>query len=137
MIEECRSRGIAPRWLSRAMVLAMHANQIDHHGGSLGLRDIGLLESALERPRHRLHYDHKADLLNLAAAYGFGLVDSSVFNGGNKRIAFQAMYVFLGLNGLSIEADEPAVVTIMLGVAAGEVSEQDLAEWLREHTAPH
>jgi death-on-curing protein len=125
-----------PRWLSRSIVLAIHANQIDQHGGSLGLRDAGLLESALERPRHRFHYDPEADLPVLAAAYGFGLAKNHAFIDGNKRIAFQAIFVFLGLNGLTIDAEEPAVVTLMLGVAAGDVSETELARWLQHHTKP-
>jgi death-on-curing protein len=118
------------------MVLATHAGQIGQHGGSLGLRDPGLLESALERARHRWHYDTDADLAALGAAYGIGLAKNHAFIDGNKRVAFMAMYVFLGLNGTTIDAEEPEVVTLMLGVASGGVTEADLARWLHEHSMP-
>jgi death on curing protein len=109
---------------------------VEAHGGSLGLRDRGLLASALERPRNRFHYEPDPDLASLAAAYGFGLARNHPLVDGNKRIAFQTMYVFLGLNGLRIQAPEEAVVTLMLAVASGEISEPQLAVWLRENSAP-
>lgn len=123
-----------PRWLSATMIRAIHTSQVKEHGGSLGLRDKGLLDSALDRPRNRFHYEPEADLIDLAAFYGFGLVRNHPFVDGNKRVAFQAMYVFLGLNGLRIEAAEPEVVRIILALAAGELQERDLSEWLRQHT---
>jgi len=119
--------------VSRAAVRAIHADQIREHGGSLGLRDAGLLESALERPRHRRHYEPTSDLMRLAAAYGYGLARNHAFIDGNKRVAFQVMYVFLGLNGYRISAPEPEVVAIMLSVADGRTDEQALADWLRAH----
>jgi death-on-curing protein len=119
--------------VSRAAVRAIHADQIREHGGSLGLRDAGLLESALERPRHRWHYEPTSDLMRLAAAYGYGLARNHAFIDGNKRVAFQVMYVFLGLNGYRISAPEPEVVAIMLSVADGRTDEQALADWLRAH----
>jgi death on curing protein len=124
-----------PRWLSATMIRAIHTSQVQEHGGSLGLRDKGLLDSALDRPRNRFHYEPEADLIDLAASYGFGLARNHPFVDGNKRVAFQAMYVFLGLNGLRIEAEEPEVVRIILALAAGELQERDLSEWLRQHTA--
>lgn len=123
-----------PRWLSLTVALAIQADLISQHGGSPGLRDRGLLESALERPRNRYHYDLESDLVVLAASYGFGIARNHPFVDGNKRIAFQAMYVFLGLNGLRIECSEQGVVTLVLALAAGEVDEPQLAAWLREHT---
>lgn len=123
-----------PRWLTPNMVLAIHADQLRQHGGAIGLRDQGLFESALQRPQHRWQYDPKADLCLLAAAYGVGLAKNHAFVDGNKRIAFQAMYVFLGLNGLRIVADEPEVVSLMVGTASGAVDEDHLAEWLRKNT---
>lgn len=123
-----------PRWISREIVLAIHADQVGQHGGALGLRDQGLLESALERAANRRHYDSTADLCALAAAYGIGLCQNHAFADGNKRVAFQVMYVFLGLNGLSIVASEPEVVALMLGVAGGEIEEAGVVEWLRDHT---
>lgn len=124
-----------PRWLLRIHVLAIHADQIQTHGGSLGLRDPGLLESALERPRNRLHYDADADLPSLAAACGFGIAQNHSFMDGNKRVAFQAMYLFLGLNGFRIEAPEEEVVLLILALASGQLDELALADWLREHIA--
>ena len=117
------------------MALAVQADQVLQHGGSPGLRDEGLLESALERPRNRWHYEPDSDLVTLAAAYGYGLARNHPFVDGNKRVAFQVMYVFLGLNGTSITASEPDVVQLMLGVAGGSVAERALAEWLRNHTS--
>ena len=117
------------------MVLAFHSNQIQEHGGSLGLRDRGLLESALERPRNKYHYEADVPLVALAAAYGFGIARNHAFVDGNKRLAFQAMYVFLRLNGLQIDADEPDVVGTMRALAAGQLDEAGLAGWLSEHTS--
>lgn len=127
---------IEPRWLSLVHILAIHSDQIQAHGGSLGLRDRGLLESAIERPRNRLHYDPDADLSALAAAYGFGLANNHPFVDGNKRVAFQAMYLFLGLNGFRIEAPEEEVVVLVLSLASGQLDEPDLAAWLRQHIIP-
>jgi death on curing protein len=123
-----------PRWLNATMIRAIHTSQVQEHGGSLGLRDPGLLDSALDRPRNRLHYEPKSDLVDLAASYGFGLARNHPFVDGNKRVAFQAMYVFLGLNGLRIEAEETEVVRLILALASGELSEPELADWLRQNT---
>ena len=125
-----------PRWLALVHVLAIHSDQIKTHGGSPGLRDRGLLESALERPRNQFHYGSDPNLPALAAAYGFGLANNHPFVDGNKRVAFQAMYLFLGLNGFRIEAPEEAVVSLILSLAAGELNEHELADWVREHITP-
>jgi len=125
-----------PRWLSPVHVIAIHSDQTQAHGGSLGLRDRGLLESALERPRNRFHYDPKADLPSLAAAYGFGISSNHPFVDGNKRVAFQAMYLFLGLNGFRIDAPEEEVVALILSLASGDLDEPALAGWLRHHVSP-
>jgi death-on-curing protein len=94
------------------------------------------LESALERPRSRFRYDPKTDLPALAAAYGFGISSSHPFLDGNMRVTFQAMYVYLGLNGFRFEAPEEEVVTVILSLASGEIEETQLAEWLRGHLSP-
>ncbi len=112
----------------------IHADQIRQHGGNPGLRDQGLLESALARAVHRWRYDPDVDIQNLAAAYGFGLTNNRPFIDGNKRVAFMAMYIFLGLNGYQLVATEPEVVTLMLGVADGAVDEAGLEAWVRSHT---
>ena len=125
-----------PRWLAVAHILAIHADQIQAHGGAVGLRDRPLLESALERPRNLFNYESEADLPALAAAYGFGLARNHAFTDGNKRVAFQAMYLFLGLNGFRIDAPEGEVVTTILALASGNLDETALATWLRQGITP-
>ena len=125
-----------PRWLSAVHVLHIHSDQVQAHGGSLGLRDRALLESALERPRNRFHYEPDADLAAVAAAYGFGISSNHPFIDGNKRVAFQAMYLFLGLNGFRIDAPEEEVVALVLSLATGALDEPSLADWLREYLSP-
>jgi len=127
---------IEPRWLALVHILAIHSDQIQGHGGSLGLRDRGLLESTLDRPRNRLRYEPDSDLPALAAAYGFGLANNHPFIDGNKRVAFQSMYPFLGLNGFRIAAPEEEVVDVVLSLASGDVDESGLADWLRQHMTP-
>jgi len=118
------------------MLDAIHDAQLREHGGSLGIRDEGLLESALARPRHKFAYARRPDLATLAAAYAFGLAKNHGFVDGNKRAAFMAAYVFLGLNGQDLEAAEPDVVTTMESVADGRVTEAGLAEWIRDRLRP-
>lgn len=125
-----------PRWLSRTIILAMHADQIRSHGGSPGLRDDALLESALDRPRNRFAYEPTSDLASLAAAYGFGIARNHPFMDGNKRVAFQAMYVFLGLNAIRITASEQSAVGTIVSLAAGTLTEPALTSWLRKNTGP-
>jgi death-on-curing protein len=127
---------IEPRWVSLVHILAIHTDQVQAHGGSLGVRDRGLLESALERPRNRFQYDPDADLATLASAYGFGISGNHPFVDGNKRVAFQAMYLFLGLNGFRIDAPEEEVVSLILSLASGELDEPLLADWIRQHLSP-
>jgi death-on-curing protein len=125
-----------PRWLSMTLVLAVHADQVKEHGGSLGPRERGLLDSALSRPRNRFEYESESDLWSLAASYGFGIARNPPFVDGNKRAAFQAMYLFLGLNGLRIDVPEEEVVGLMLALASGALDEAELSSWLRDHTSP-
>jgi death on curing protein len=124
-----------PLWVSRLVLDAVHLDLLRNHGGLSGLRDENALESALAHPRQRWAYGRKVDLAGLAAAYGFGLARSHPYRDGNKRIAFLAMAVFLGLNGYEIEAPETEVVTLMLRLAAGRTSEAALAKWIRAHLA--
>jgi death on curing protein len=123
-----------PRWVSRLVVDAIQTELLLAHGGLPGLRDRDLLESALARPRQRLAYDPAADLAALTAAYGFGLARNHAFKDGNKRIAFVTMAVFLGLNGFQFTATETEVVTTIVALASGTVSEDELADWIRQHT---
>lgn len=118
------------------MLGAIHEAQIREHGGTLGVRDEGLLESALARPQHKFAYAEKANWSTLAAAYAFGSAKNHGFVDSNKRVAFMAAYVFLGLNGFDLDADEPAIVATMEGVAASRMSESALAKWFQAHIVP-
>lgn len=123
-----------PTWLSRLTIDALHLDQLREHGGLRGLRDENALESALARPQQRWRYDPKADLADLAAAYGFGLVRDHPYADGNKRIGFLALATFLGLNGVVLNAADADVVAMMDSLAAGTSSEEELAAWIRGHT---
>ena len=118
--------GEEPTWLPRSAIEAAQADQIRTHGGQLGLRDEGLLESALARAKQRWTYAPNSDLADLAAAYGYGLVRNHPFLDGNKRIGLVAMNMFLILNGQEIEAPEPEVVEKVLAIAKGELDEETL-----------
>lgn len=122
------------KWLSRAHIEAIHAVQLEQHGGLPGMRDSGALESALGRPQHQWHYAAANDLAACAAAYGSGIARNQAFSDGNKRTAFQTMFVFMALNGLDHIATEPDAVTTMLGVADGTIDELSLATWLRKNS---
>jgi len=125
------SRLTEPTWLARVVVDAIHIDQVREHGGRTGLPDEGGLESALARPRHKWLYDHDADLAALAAAYGFGLARNHPYVDGNKRVALVVMLTFLAVNGRSIEATDEDVLTTLLALAAGRLTESALADWLR------
>ncbi|MBM3319779.1 MAG: type II toxin-antitoxin system death-on-curing family toxin [Candidatus Eisenbacteria bacterium] len=125
-----------PIWLDRIVLDAVHLDTIRTHGGLLGVRDENALESALARPRNLYAYGRKRDLAALSAAYGFALARSHLYRDGNKRVAFLAMVVFLGLNGFDLEAAEEEVVSVMVGLAAGSVTERSLAGWIRSHAVP-
>jgi len=123
-----------PVWLSRIVVDAAHTDQVREHGGLAGVRDENILESALARFHHKWLYENDADLATLAAAYGFGLVKNHPYRDGNKRIGFLAMVTFLEVNGHDFDASDSDVLTMMLALADGRVSERQLADWLRQHT---
>lgn len=125
-----------PRWLDRLVVEAMHVDQVREHGGLIGLRDENALESSLARARHRWHYESGVDLPELAATYMYGLCTNHPFRDGNKRVSFLAAVVFLELNGLSFEAPDAEVVEKTIALAAGELSEAELGDWIRDHIAP-
>jgi death on curing protein len=128
-------RRAEPKWLSRTVVDAIHNDQVHEHGGLPGLRDENGLESALARPKQKWHYGGKLDIPFLAAAYAFGLVQNHPYRDGNKRIGFLAMVTFLELNGFDLTATDVEIVSEMLTLAAGSVSEEALAEWIRQHSA--
>jgi death on curing protein len=122
-------------FLSRPVVEHLHKRQIEKFGGSYGLRDEGALESALMRPLNKVAYGCN-DLIELAAAYLFGLAMNHAFIDGNKRIAIVAAGVFLMDNGYFIETDETILYKFVLAVAAGEIDEEGATRFLRDHTVP-
>ena len=113
--------------------MAIHDEQIAEHGGPIGVRDAGLLSSALARPKHLAAY-RNPDACELAAAYAFGIVRNHPFVDGNKRTAFVAAIVFLADNGIGMEADDQSMVRAMLDLSAGDMTEEVFANWLRAHT---
>lgn len=124
-----------PLWLSRVVVDAIHADQVREHGGLTGVRDENVLESALARPRQSFHYRTAADVPRLAAAYAYGLVRNHPYRDGNKRIGLLAMITFLGINGYAFDATDEDVVVQFVALAAGTVTEEQLARWVRNHAA--
>lgn len=121
-------------WLERDVIIAIHEMQLAEHGGLAGVRDVGLLDSALNRAPNLAAYG-EPDAASLAAAYGAGLSRNHAFIDGNKRTGFVAAELFLSLNGMQLVADDTSCVLTMLGVASGEVTEEAFAHWLRTHTA--
>ena len=122
-----------PRWVPRVVVDAVHLDLVREHGGLQGVRDEDALESALARPRQRWVNGDEPGLADLAAAYGFGLARNHPYFDGNKRTAFVTMAVFMGLNGVRLDATQEDVVAVMLELADGTLSEASLAAWAREH----
>ncbi|CBH25954.1 type II toxin-antitoxin system death-on-curing family toxin [Salinibacter ruber] len=123
-----------PRWLTRKIVDAIHADQLKQHGGLPGARDEGAVESALARPKHLQTYGDDPSVHRLAAAYGAGLARNHGYRDGNKRTAFMAMYVFLRFNDQQVDAKEAVVVDLMKAVAQGDCEEEELTAWLDGHT---
>ena len=122
------------RWISKQALLILHDESLATHGGGSGMRDEGLLDSALARPLNLLAYADPAnppDIAALAAAYCIGLAKNHAFVDGNKRSAFLATGLFLYLNGYRLTATQADATLTVLGVAAGEVSKADFAQWLR------
>jgi death-on-curing protein len=124
-----------PEWLDLEIVIDFHAEQLALFGGPEGIRDLGLLESALARPVNKFAYGEN-DIAALAAAYGFGIARNHPFVDGNKRTALAAMIVFLGLNGIDIAASPEEVTAVILSLAAGEITEELLARWIADHMKP-
>jgi death-on-curing protein len=121
-----------PVWLDTDIVLDIHAEQLAIFGGGDGMRDLGLLESALARPLNKFAYG-ETDLAALAAAHAFGIARNHPFVDGNKRAAFGAMIVFLGLNEIDLDVPPEAATAIILDVAAGEIDEDGLTHWLHDN----
>jgi len=124
-----------PAWVKEAVALAVHDRQLSEHGGGVGVRDAGALESALARPRNRWEYGED-DLSALAAAYAFGIVRNHPFVDGNKRSGWVVANLFLALNGHDLAFDEHDAIRRVERLAAGDLSEDELADWLRERIRP-
>ena len=123
------------RWIDRRALLLLHDESIAEHGGAAGIRDEGLLDSALARPLNLVAYG-QPDWAELAASYGVGLAKNHPFVDGNKRAAFLAVGLFLALNGRRLVATQAEATMTMLAVAAGSLDEPAFAAWLRSHTEP-
>lgn len=121
-----------PHWITYEQAVAIHSRQLRRFGGAPGLRDEGMLRSAVERPINKWRYE-QAPLDELAAAYAFGLAKNHAFVDGNKRIAFMAMMVFLHKNGVAFSPAAAEATAIILSLAAGEVSEESLTRWVRDN----
>jgi death on curing protein len=124
-----------PRWITRDGLVRLHLQGLQMFGGPEGLRDDNMLESALARPMNQFHYDNQVDLAHLAAAYAFGIARNHPFVDGNKRAAFLAIGLFLGKNGYLLEADQADATRIILALAAGTLTEDELATWIRTRIA--
>ena len=123
-----------PVWLLKPAILAVHNMMIAKFGGSEGLRDEGLLDSALARAPNLRHYGDCTELPRLAASYAAGIIQNHPFVDGNKRAGFMAAYMFLDLNGMSLRADEISATTMTLSLASSELEECDYAVWLARNT---
>jgi death-on-curing protein len=122
-------------WMGLPVVLAIHDEQIAEHGGSSGVRDQGLLSSALDRPKNIAAYepDGERDLARLAAVYGYGIVKNHPFIDGNKRTTLVVTETFLNLNGVALLADDASCVAVIEAIAGGTMREENFARWIREH----
>ena len=124
-----------PKWISKKALLLLHEESIAAFGGARGMRDEGLLESALARPANLQAYQPECTLADLAACYAFGLAKNHAFVDGNKRVAFLSIGLFLAINSHRLTADQVDAIRVMLAVAAGELDEPALSEWISRNMA--
>ena len=123
-----------PRWISNKALLMLHEESLAMFGGASGLRDEGLLDSALARPLNTHAYNADSTLADLAASYGFGLAKNHAFLDGNKRAAFLSIGMFLSINGHKLVADQVDAIQTMLALAAGDLDEPGFAAWIQKNT---
>jgi death on curing protein len=123
-----------PVWMLKEAVLSMHSQQLILHGGSDGIRDETLLDSALAKPANVFAYEEEADIFRLAASYAFGIARNHAFVDGNKRTALAVSSTFLYLNGWDVDAPKADVYRTFLGLAEGSLSEEELGAWFRTHS---
>ena len=121
------------RWLERLTLVLLHAESLAKYGGLPGMRDEGLLEGALARPRNLHAYEEVEDIVILAACYGVAVAKNHPFHDGNKRAAFLAALTFARINGVTVAADEADAAATMIAVAAGDIGQPELADWLRRN----
>ena len=126
---------IEPVWIEKEALLSLHMKGLSRFGGAEGLRDQGLLDSALARPLNAFQYNCETDIPSLAAVYAYGLAKNHAFVDGNKRIAFMAVGLFLELNGWQLNASPPDAISAMLMLASGKIGEKEFAEWLKANCA--
>ena len=122
-----------PVWVEKEALLLLHLKTLVRFGGAEGLRDEGLLDSALTRPRNAFHYDGQKEIAALAASYAFGLAKNHPFVDGNKRAAFMAVGVFLSVNGWTLKADSVGAIQAVMALAGGEIDESQFAAWLKHN----
>ena len=127
---------VEPQWISKKALLLLHEESLAVFGGSRGLRDEALLESALARPRNVQAYEAGCTIAELAAAYGYGLAKNHAFVDGNKRAAFLSIGLFLSINGYRLNADQVDAIQTMIAVASGTIDEEALAMWIEGHSEP-
>lgn len=125
-----------PRWINKKALLLLHEESLSHFGGRRGIKDDGLLESALARPQNLLAYNPEADIFVLAASYAYGLARNHAFVDGNKRAAFLSIGIFLAINGYALKADQVDAIQTITALAAGSIEEKDIAAWIRENSRP-
>ncbi|MFO1502956.1 MAG: type II toxin-antitoxin system death-on-curing family toxin [Steroidobacteraceae bacterium] len=126
----------APVWIDKRALVMLHSESLAQFGGAVGLRDEGLLDSALSRPVNKHTYEGCSDAAVLAAAYGYGLARNHPFVDGNKRAAFLAVGVFLAMNGHRLTASPIDAIEAVLALAAGNLEEAQFADWIRKNISP-
>jgi death on curing protein len=125
-----------PTWIDKRALLLLHEESLAMFGGARGIRDEGLLDSALSRPVNLSLYEPDSDLATLAAAYGFGIARNHAFIDGNKRAAFLSIGLFLSINGARLRVDQVDAINSILALATGTLNETALASWIRDHSRP-
>ncbi|WP_069789451.1 type II toxin-antitoxin system death-on-curing family toxin (plasmid) [Cyanobacterium sp. IPPAS B-1200] len=121
------------KWVNKKALIYLHGESLAEHGGLAGIRDEGLLESALYRPLNLYNYEQEKDIVRLAAAYGFGVVRNHPFFDGNKRAGFLAVGLFLALNGFNLIASQLEATKIILALAEGKIGEEEFYQWLENY----
>ena len=125
-----------PRWITQRGLRLLQEESLAQHGGLAGIRDQGLLESALARPQNRYAYENVTDIARLAACYAFGVAKHHPFTDGNKRAAFAAAGLFLAKNGFDLVASQPDAYAAIMALASGEIGEEEFAGWIRADIRP-